>query len=157
RYRSAADAYERRLRLDDRSAEVRYHLALARYRDGDLDAALAALEQAVVLDDRFSDRHYLMGLCLRDKGRTREAAAAVQKAVAKTPGMVAAREELVDLYRSLDRYDDEIQQLQVLAGLDGGRLERRIAIGLAHARAGHHDLAVLTLANLIDHTTDQPL
>ena len=35
-------AYERVVRLDDRSARVSYKLALARYRDGDVDAALIA-------------------------------------------------------------------------------------------------------------------
>src|SRR4029077_14587380 len=41
RYARAADAYERCLRLDDRSARVSGKLALAQYRDGDIDAALA--------------------------------------------------------------------------------------------------------------------
>ncbi len=37
RYRRAADIYESRLRMDDRSARVTYKLALARYRDGNVD------------------------------------------------------------------------------------------------------------------------
>ncbi len=67
RYGRAAEAYERDLKLDDRSARLSYKLALARYRDGDVDAALDALAQAVRLDDRQADAHYLLGLCLRDK------------------------------------------------------------------------------------------
>ena len=41
RFKGAADVYQRRLGLDDRSEQVAYRLALARYRDGDIDATLA--------------------------------------------------------------------------------------------------------------------
>src|SRR3977135_298858 len=55
RYGNAADTFAQCLRLDDRSARVGYKLALSRYRDGDVDAALAAVNQAVRLDDRMAD------------------------------------------------------------------------------------------------------
>ena len=45
----------------------------------------------------------------------------------------------------------------MLAGLDSQHVERRIAVGLAHARAGHADLAVLTLGSAIGQSGDQPL
>src|SRR5947209_4505487 len=47
RYDRAADAYDRCLRLDDRAARVAYRLALARYRQRDLDGALAAVTDAL--------------------------------------------------------------------------------------------------------------
>src|SRR4051795_1277696 len=43
RYDRAADAFQRCLRLDDRSARVSYKLALAHYRNRNVDAALSAL------------------------------------------------------------------------------------------------------------------
>ncbi len=50
--------------------------------------------------------------------------------------MIPAREELADLYGRLGRRADELEQLQLLAGLDRDRVERQVAIGTAHARAG---------------------
>lgn len=73
-----------------------------------------------------------------------------------SPGLLAAREELADLYGASGRHADEIAQLQTLAGLDA-RVERQIALALAHARAGHADLAVLTLGSALERSPDHPL
>jgi tetratricopeptide (TPR) repeat protein len=125
RYARAADAYERCLRLDDRSARVSGKLALARYRDGDMDAALATLNQTVRLDERNADVHYLLGMCLREKARAPDAIHAFESALALAPGMIAAREELAELYGRLGRRADELEQLQLLAGLDRDRVSGR--------------------------------
>jgi tetratricopeptide (TPR) repeat protein len=156
RYKAAVDAYQARLRIDDRSAAIRYRIALAHYRDRNVDAALAALRAATQIDPQFADAHYLMGVCLREKGSPAEALTELQKAVQLSPGSVPAREELADLLASLNRQPEAIEQLDVLAALDS-RLERRIAIGLAHAKAGHLDLAVLTLGSALERAPDQPV
>jgi tetratricopeptide (TPR) repeat protein len=156
RYTRAAETYERFVRLDDRSARVNYKLGLARYRDRDVDAALAALKEAVRLDDRMADAHYLLGVCLRELRRAPEALRALERAVALEPGMIPAREELADLYGSLDRRGDELEQLQVLAGLDRDHVARQVAVGMAHARAGHWDLAVLTLGGALERNPNEP-
>ncbi len=155
RFRRAPEVYESRLELDDRSASVRYRQGLALYRDGSLDGALAALEQAVQLDPQMAEAHYLMGVCLREKQRPGDAVAALKEAVERAPGLIPAREELADLFSQLRRRNEEIEQLQVLAALDPGRIDRRVALGLAHARAGHPDLAVATLGSGLDQTPDQ--
>jgi tetratricopeptide (TPR) repeat protein len=169
RFANAADAYERYLRLDDRAPQVGYKLGLARYRDGNLDGALSALDAVLRLDDGATDAHYLRGLCLRDQRQLTEARHALERAVALSPGSIPAREELAELYASMGRRGDELEQLQVIAGLDRDRLESQIAVGLAHARwaadpqetpsrrAGHEDLAVLTLGSALERTPDQPL
>jgi tetratricopeptide (TPR) repeat protein len=156
RYSNAADTFAQCLRLDDRSARVGYKLALSRHRDGDVDAALTAVNQAVRLDDRMADAYYLLGICLREKRRMAEALPALEKAVALAPGLIAAREELADIFAKLNRRGDELEQLQVLAGLDRDHAERQVAVGLAHARAGHWDLAVLTLSSALERSPDQP-
>ena len=156
RYKAAVEAYEARLRLDDRSALTRYKIGLAHYRDRNLDAALIALAQATRQDDQLADAHYLMGVCLKEKSRPDDAVTELQRAIQLSPGLMAAREELAELYATLGRRTEEIEQLQVLAGLDG-RIERRMAVGLAHARAGQADLAVLTLGSAIEQSPDQPL
>jgi tetratricopeptide (TPR) repeat protein len=156
RYDRAADAYERFLRLDDRSARVTYRLALARYRQRDLDGTLAALKDAIRLDDRMADAHYLAGVCLREQKRTTDALRAFEQAVALEPGMIPAREELADLYGAIDRRPEELEQLQLLAGLDRDHVARQVAVGMAHARAGHWDLAVLTLGGALERNPNEP-
>lgn len=157
RYSLAIAAYQRTLQIDDRSARVSYKLALAQYRDGLLDEALSSAEQTVRLDNRLADAQYLQGLCLRQKRRIPEAVRAFERAVSLSAGLIPAREELADLYRGLGRRQDELEQLQLLAGLDRDHVERQVAIGLAHARSGHGDLAVVTLGNALERAPDQPL
>jgi tetratricopeptide (TPR) repeat protein len=155
RFRRAAETYEARLKLDDRSSQVRYKLALARYRDGAIDAALTDARSAIALDSQLADAHYLSALCLRDRGRTEEAAAELRTAIDLAPGLLPAREELADLYAASGRRAEQLEQLQVLAGLDARRPERQVAIGLAQARAGKAELAVATLSAALDQATDQ--
>jgi tetratricopeptide (TPR) repeat protein len=169
RFRRASEIYEQALRLDDRAARVSYKLALSRYRDGRADAALTALDAALRLDDQMTDAYYLEALCFREQRRLAEAQRALEQAVALSPGLIAAREELADLYGSLGRRGDQLEQLQVLAGLDRKHVERQIAVGQALAqwaadpredpskRAGQADLAVLTLGSALERTPDQPL
>lgn len=154
RYRRAAEVLESRLRLDDRSAEIYFRLGLARYRDGNFDAAIEALRHALRLEPKMAEAHYVIGLSQREKGRTVDAQGSFELAVNLAPGLIAAREELADVYGQIGKPSEEVQQLQVLAGLDTGHVERRIAVGLAHARAGHADLAVLTLANTLEQAPD---
>ena len=155
RFKGAADAYRSRLGLDDRSEHVAFRLALAHYRDGDIDATLAALAQTLRLNDRLPDAHYMLGLCLRNKQRLPDAVKAFEAAVTRSPEMIPAREELAELYGSLKRRTDELEQLQYIALLDRGNAERQVAVGLAQARAGHGELAVLTLGNALERTPDQ--
>src|SRR5262249_24190645 len=140
-----------------RSARVSYKLALARYRNGDVDAAMAALHQTVRLDDRLADALYLLGVCLRERHRTTDALHAIERAVALSPALIAAREELADLYAEMGRRLDQLEQLQVLAGLDRDRVERHVDVGLAHARAHHWDSAVISLGSALERMPDNTL
>lgn len=156
RFARAIDIFEMRLQLGDREPRVHYKLALARYRAGDRPGATTALADAIALDSRMPDAHYLLGLCLRDAGQPQEAVDAFERAVTLAPGMIPAREELASLYGQLGRYPNELEQLQVLAALDSSHVERQIAVGVAHARAGHPDAAAVTLANAIERAPDDP-
>jgi len=157
RFARAIDTYERRLRLDDHSPRVSYKLALAQYRAGDLPGAMATLTETLRLDSRLPDAHYLLGLCLRDQGQAASAVDAFERAVTLAPGMIPAREELASLYDQLGRYPNQLEQLQVLAALDSTHVQRQIAVGIAHARAGHPDAAAVTLANALERTPHEPL
>jgi tetratricopeptide (TPR) repeat protein len=156
RYDRAAETYERVLRLDDRAARVAYKLALARYRAGRLDEATAAARTAIALDARAADTHYLLGLCFRQRHQLIDAQRALERAVQLSPAMIPAREELADVYAALNRRGDEVEQLRLIAALDRDHVERRVAVGLAQARGGHPDLAVLTLAAAAESAADSP-
>jgi tetratricopeptide (TPR) repeat protein len=156
-FSQAAETYEARLRLDDQSIDVYYKLALARLRSSNLPGAIEAVTRVLAQHDSDADAHYLLGLCLREQGRTAEAARAFERTVALAPGMIPAREELSDAYATLGRGADQIEQLQAMAALDRTRIERQLAVSLAHARAGHGELAVLTLGNAIERTPNQPI
>ncbi|MFN7916947.1 MAG: tetratricopeptide repeat protein [Vicinamibacterales bacterium] len=155
RFKRAAETYQERLKLDDRSAGIRYKLALAHYRDGATSEALNDARSARALDDQLADAYYLEALCLRDLGQVDAAVAALQAAVQRGPGLVPAREELADLFAVTGRYADQIEQLQVIAGLDSRQPQRQVAIGLAQAEAGKLDLAVATLTAAAEQAGDQ--
>lgn len=155
RFRSAAETFERRLRLDDRSPGVTRKLALAHYRDGNLEAAIAALGQVAKLGDRLPDDFYLLGICLREKQQLRQASEAFQKAIQLSPVLIPPREELAEVYEALERRAEQLEQLQVLADLDPDQPERQIALALAYARAGRVELAVDTLRNALERTPDR--
>ena len=157
RYLRSAETYERRLAVDSLSARVSLKLAIARYQAGQVDQALAAAREAVRLDESLADAHYLIGMCLRDKEQPVDAAAALEKAAAIAPALVPAREELADLYGALGRRADELEQLQLIAVLDRSRPERQVALGLAQARFGQEELAVLTLGHALDRSPGHPL
>ena len=157
RYERAADAFDRCFRLDDRSARVAYKLALARYRDAKIDAALQALNQSILLDAHISDAYYLLGICLRAEHRLVDAGRAFERAVSLSPETIEAREELVSVYAALDRHAEELEQLKGLAALDRGRVDRQVAIGREHARAGRWELAVLALGTALEQAPNEPL
>ena len=157
RYALAADAYESALALDDRTARLAYKLALSHYRAGELEAAIAAAQRTTQLSNSPAEAYYLLGVCLRDRRKTAEAQHAFERAVSLSPGFIAAREELSDLYAGQSRRSDELDQLQIMAGLDREHVERQIAVGLAQARAGHPEPAVLALGTALERTPDQPL
>jgi tetratricopeptide (TPR) repeat protein len=157
RFAQAAQSYESRLRLDERSAPVTYKLALARYRARNLDGALAAIAQTLKLNDQLADAYYLRGMCLRDQRHPAPAIAAFEHAISLAPASIPAREELADTYGAAGRRAEEIEQLQALAALDTDRPARQVALGLAHARAGHWDLAVLTLSSALERTPNEAL
>ncbi|HUK34842.1 MAG TPA: tetratricopeptide repeat protein [Vicinamibacterales bacterium] len=156
RYDAATDAYQSAVALDDRLTRVEYKLGVARYRAGDLERAIAVLTRLSRSSDFSADMEYVLALALKDDGRTAEAQRALEKAVAMSPGLIAAREELADLYGKQRRRSDALEQLQLLAGLDRTHVDRQVIVALAQAKAGHIEPAVVTLATALERTPDDP-
>jgi tetratricopeptide (TPR) repeat protein len=155
RYAPAADQYQHYVSLDDRSPRVLYKLALARYRAGQPALGIDALKTAVAIDPRFSEAYYLLGLCLRDAQKVEDARAALERAIAlaPAPATLQAREELADLYGRLGRLEKWLEQLDVLRALDP-KPARDVALGLAYARVGQSDRAVMLLRHAAERHPD---
>jgi tetratricopeptide (TPR) repeat protein len=143
-YAPAAAEYQRYLALDDRAPGVLYKLALAHFRNGQAARAVDPLRRAVALDDRFVEAHYLLGLSLRESDR-QQSLRSLRRALELNPTFAAAREELARVYEQMGRWQDAIDQLEALAALEPARAERLVNVGLAYARIGRRNTAVLTL------------
>jgi tetratricopeptide (TPR) repeat protein len=155
RFQRAAEIYADRLRVDDRSPAVTQKLAMALYRDGNIDAAMTTLQAAAAQGDRPPEAYYLLGICLREQQRLPEAASAFEQAVRLSPALIPAREQLADIYGAIGRRADRLAQLEMLAVLDEAHVERQVAVGLAHAREGRIELALESLRTALDRAPDQ--
>src|SRR4029079_12126505 len=117
-------------------------------------AAIDPLRKALAMADQLAEGYYLLGLCQRALAHNEPARAAFERAVAIQPTLFLAREELADLYGAQGKTEKRLDQLEALAALDPGP-SRAIALGLAYARAGQTDRAVLTLARASERYSDQ--
>ena len=156
RYDDAVEHYTDFVRLDDENPQVLYKLALVSERIGRVARAVPLLRQAIALDARFAEAHYLLGLCLREQGRLEEARDTLFRAIELSPGFLQAREALAAVHRALGDRRGELQQLDALAALDQDHPERHVTRGLAYARTGQTDLAVLALGRAAEDHPDQP-
>jgi tetratricopeptide (TPR) repeat protein len=156
RYPRAVEHYRAFIALDDRSPRVLYKLALAHYRNRQPQEALAPLRSAIGMDDRLAEAQYLLGMCLRDLGQDDEAQRALATAIEINPAFAAAREELVHIFERAGRRQDALDQLEALAALEPARPERLINVGLAYARWGRTDAAILRLGRAAERYPDQP-
>jgi tetratricopeptide (TPR) repeat protein len=154
---SAVNDYERSLRLDESAPRVIYKLGLAHYRNGDIPRAIESLRKAVSLDEKMPQAHYLLGLCLRGRRPREQAERALLRAVELDPTFAAAREDLVAVYSESGRHRQAIEQLEALSALEPARPERLVSVGLAYARLGRRDAAVLTLGRAIERHPDSTI
>ena len=141
----AVEQYRTFTQLDDLSPRVLYKLGLAHFRTGNAAQAVEPLQRALALDPRLAEAHYLLGMCLREGRDTAGALKAPTRAIELDGAFVAAREELVALLEETGRRRDAIEQLEALAALEPARPERLIDVGLAYARWGWTETAILTL------------
>ena len=155
-YEESIAHYGRYLRLDDQNSEVLYKLALANERDGRVNRAVLLLRQSIAIDPEFVEAHYVLGLCLREQGRLEAARDVLIDTVELSPGFLQAREVLATVHSSLGERREELRQLDALAALDRTHPERHVARGLAYARSGQTEMAVLALGRAAEDHPDQP-
>lgn len=156
RYERSIEDYRSYLAIDDRSPRVLYKLALAHFQNGQATQALDPLRQAIKMDNRFVEAYYLLGMCLRPTEPV-EALRSLTRAVDLNPAFAAAREELADVLTTLGRPREGVEQLEALAAREPARAERAVTIGLAYARLGRTDTAILKLGRATEQYPDDPL
>ena len=153
RYGPAAERFQEYVKLDNRAPRVLYKLAFARYNEGRSAEAIDALQKAIVIDDRFAEAYYLLGLCQRDAQHLDAARKALERSIELQPALLQAREELAELYGTLGQTENRLTQLSALTALDPGP-SREVTLGLAFARAGQQERAVLTLGRASERFPD---
>ena len=155
-YSQAITHYTQYVRLDDQNPRVLYKLALVNERDGRVNRAVPLLRRAIANDPEFVEAHYALGLCLREQERFEAARDVLLHAVELSPGFLQAREVLATVHRALGERREELQQLDALAALDRTHPERHVARGLAYARSGQTEMAVMALGRAAEDHPDQP-
>jgi tetratricopeptide (TPR) repeat protein len=157
RFERALERYEAFIALDDRNARVLYKLGLARYRAGRTTTAVEPLQQALAIDPAMGEAHYVLGLVHRDRNQIPAARKSLEEAARRSPAsQTSAREALADVYLEDGDYTKAINQLEALAALEPSRPDRLVAVGLAQARAGREDAAVVTLSRAVERFPDAP-
>lgn len=153
----AIEQYETFIALDERNARVLYKLGLARYRNGRIQTAMESLKQALALDPSLGEAHYVIGLAHRDLDQLPAARKSLEEAARRSPAsQTSAREALAEVYALEGEHSRAINQLEALAALDASRPDRVVAVGLAQARAGREDAAVITLGRAVERFPDAP-
>jgi tetratricopeptide (TPR) repeat protein len=151
----AAERYQAFVALDETNARVLYKLGLAWYRAGRAKDALKPLQQALAIDPALGDAHYVLGLAQRDLDQLPAARKSLEEAARRSPAsQTSAREALADVYLTDGDFTKAINQLEALAALEPGKPDRVVAVGLAQARAGRDDAAVITLGRAVDRFPD---
>lgn len=157
RHDRAIERYETFVGLDDRNPRVLYKLGLARYRARRARDATAVLKQALAIDPGMGEAHYVLGLAQRDLDQGPAARKSLEEAARRSPAsQTSAREALADVYLEDGDYTKAINQLEALAALEPGSADRMVAVGLAQARAGRGDAAVVTLGRAVERFPDAP-
>ncbi len=152
----ASEYYHRYIAVDDGNARVLYKLAVSQYRGGLAAESQTSLDAALRLDGSLTDARFLLGLCQRDLGQLQAARQTLEGVVQETPAAPGPREALAEVYTSLGEHGHTIDQLEALSALDPTRPERLVAVGLAQARSGRDNQAVVVLTRAAERFPDAP-
>ena len=127
---AALDIYQRLAQMTPKSAGVHFQLGLCLVRINDNENALRSLERALELNPNLIRAHYLIGAIHLEKGANEEAADHLEQYLQQSnlPDAEQAREQLAAAFARMGRYDDSLEQLDLLieskAALSRHHLER---------------------------------
>jgi tetratricopeptide (TPR) repeat protein len=119
---TCACSREQRLMRDTRSA----------YRDGDLDAALAAATRVVRINPENHDAFYYIGLIHYSRDDYSEALEALDSAVRLDGAVTHYLLQRGDTLSHLQRYDEAIRDYEAALEIAPGNARAHYALGIAH-------------------------
>src|SRR5688572_24904632 len=108
---SAAEAFERRLRLTPKDPVAHKDVARVYLDRGLTERSLAALQAAIAIDPRDADAHAAIGRIRLDAGQTGEAIAALRRAIELAPEFFEARYPLALALKQTGRADEAAREL----------------------------------------------
>jgi tetratricopeptide (TPR) repeat protein len=113
---AALDIYQRLAEMTPKSAGVQFQLGLCLVRINDNENALPSLERALELNPKLVRAHYLIGAIHLENGANEEAAAHFQQYLEESelPDAQQAREQLAAAFARMGRYDESLEQLDLL-------------------------------------------
>ena len=151
-YSCAIPAFEAALRLDPKSWQAHYNLALALVHTGDQKRAASELRTVVQQKPDFLPARNALGLALQALGEL-DAAAEQFKAVLRIdPHSPLASFNLAEVFQSEKKFTAEIYYLRQALTSNLPReieFQARLALGAAHDQMGHADEAVAELCKLV--------
>ncbi|HUW59973.1 MAG TPA: tetratricopeptide repeat protein [Candidatus Bathyarchaeia archaeon] len=127
---AALDIYQRLARMTPNSAGVHFQLGLCLVRINDNENALPSLERALELNPNLIRAHYLIGAIHLENGDNEKAVDHLEQYLDQSnlPDAEQAREQLAAVFARMGRYDDSLEQLDLLieskATLSRHHLER---------------------------------
>jgi lipoprotein NlpI len=113
RCREAAAEFEAALLQHPRDGRIHYLLGVARYKNGEIEAAIEAFERTTRIDRNNSDAHNDLGLCYAKQNNVREALDHYQQALRANPSHSDAHYNLAHLYIQQMAYPEAIRHLQM--------------------------------------------
>jgi len=122
--------------------------ALADFKNGSYDAALAGLDKAVKASPKDSVLHEVRALALFAIGRYDEAAATLNSVLATAPGMDWTT--MSGLYGSVDDYTTQLRRLEAFCKANPGNAAGYFVLAYHYLVGGHADLAADALEVVVE-------
>jgi tetratricopeptide (TPR) repeat protein len=133
--------FEQAVRLDERHAEARLHLANVLIA-GDVAGAVTQYQTVIAIDPNNAEAHQNLGLVLQRLGQYQSAVTHHEAALAIKPKSAVACISLGDAYRHLERYDDAVAQYERALALDPQLTDAYINLGGTLQVTGRREEAI---------------
>jgi len=133
---------------------VFYNLAVARFREGNLDLALRAAQQTQQLDVTLLENYFLLGQIYAGDGNNDEAIKALQIYIKYRPDDVAASVLFGKLLFDIHEYEQTIQMMDRVTALERSRREAYLYRFLSNVELGNGPAADEDLEEVIRFYSD---
>jgi tetratricopeptide (TPR) repeat protein len=136
------------LRPDSPGAQV--NLAVALWRSGDFDGAIACSRRAIHLDPNYAAAHNNLALALQARGQLNEAIASFQKAIELDPKVAQIHTNLAVALEARGRHDEAIACYHKAIEIDPKFADAHFNLGNVYLRASQLDRAIACYRKALD-------